>query len=113
MVTETQGTGDLRWRIYFSFEQLFRERLSEKVHATIPKVSVGDFECTILQRLIERMAREVMNICLRMLKESNESRFDSYSARNSELIVAHINFRDCRVHIFSDNLSRNSCMYNR
>ena len=63
------------------------------MHATIPKVSAGDFEFTVLQRLIERMAREAMNICLRMLKESNKSRFDSYSARNSELIVAHINFR--------------------
>ena len=72
----------------------------EKVHATIPKGSVGGFEFTVLQRLIERMAREAMDICLRVLKESNKSRFDSYSARNSELIVAHINFWDCRVHIF-------------
>ena len=30
--------------------QLFRERLSEKVHATIPKGIVGGFEYTILQR---------------------------------------------------------------
>ena len=29
--------------------QLFRERLSEKVHATIPKGIVGGFEYTILQ----------------------------------------------------------------
>ena len=35
-----------------------------------------------------------MNTCLRVLKESNKSRFD------------------CRVHIFSDNLSRNSCINN-
>ena len=27
--------------------QLFRERLSEKVHATIPKGIVGGFECTV------------------------------------------------------------------
>ena len=25
------------------------------------------------------------------------------------MIISHITFRDCRVHIFSDNLSRNSC----
>ena len=37
-----------------------------------------------------------MDICLRVLKKSNESRFDSYSVRNSVLIM----------HIFSDNLSR-------
>ena len=29
---------------------LFRERLSEKVLATIPKGIVGDFEVTVLQR---------------------------------------------------------------
>ena len=38
--------------------------------------------------------------------------FDSYSVRNCQEQVidhSHITFRDCRVHIFSDNLSRNSC----
>ena len=52
-----------------------------------------------------------MGICLRVLKESNKSMFDSYSVSNSVLIISHITFRDCRVHIFSDNLSRNSCMF--
>ena len=51
-----------------------------------------------------------MGICLRVLKESNKSRFDSYSVRNSVLIISHITFRDCRVHIFPDNLSRNNCI---
>ena len=36
--------------------------------------------------------------------------FDNYSIRNSVLIISHITFRDCRVHIFSDNLSRNGCI---
>ena len=30
-------------------KQLFRERLSEKVHATIPKGIVGGFKLTVLQ----------------------------------------------------------------
>ena len=30
--------------------------------------------------------------------------------RSSVLITSHITFRDCHVHIFSDNLSRNSCI---
>ena len=51
-----------------------------------------------------------MDVCLRVLKESNKSRFDSYSVRNSVLIISHITFRDCRVHFFSDNLSRSICM---
>ena len=34
--------------------QLFRERLSEKVHATIPKGIVGGFEFTVLQRNLKK-----------------------------------------------------------
>ena len=56
------------------------------------------------------MALEAIDVCLRVLKESNKRRFDSYSVWNSVLIVSHTTFRDRRVHIFADNLSRNSCM---
>ena len=45
-----------------------------------------------------------MDVCLRVLKESNKSRFDSYSRQE------HNTFRDCRVRIFPDKLSRNSCI---
>ena len=38
--------------------------------------------------------------CLKVPKESNKAKFDSYSFRNSVLIISHITFRDCRVHIF-------------
>ena len=51
-----------------------------------------------------------MDLCLRVLKESSKSRFDSYSVINSVLIISHITLRDCRVHIFSENLSQNSCI---
>ena len=61
---------------------------------------------------ILRMAREAMDICLQVLKESNKSRFDSNTARNRVLIISHITFRDCRVHIFNDNRPRNSCINN-
>ena len=56
------------------------------------------------------MAREAMDLCLRVLKESNKSRFDSYSVNNSVLIISHITLLDCRAHIFSDNFSRNRCI---
>ena len=79
---------------------LFRERLSDRVHATTPKGIAGGFEFTVFQRNLKEW----------MLKESNKSRFDSYSVRNSVLNISHITFRDCRVHIFSNNLSRNSCI---
>ena len=41
-----------------------------------------------------------MDLCLKVLKESKKSKFDSYSVRNSVLIISHITFRDCRMHIF-------------
>ena len=41
-----------------------------------------------------------MEVCLREQKESNKGRFDGYSAGNGVLIISHITFRDCRVHIF-------------
>ena len=51
-----------------------------------------------------------MDVCLRVLKESSKSRFDSYSFKSSVLNISHITFRDCHVHVFSDNLSQNSCI---
>ena len=93
--------------------QLFRERLSEKVHATIPKGFVGGFEFTVLQKKFERLAWEAKDVCLWVLEESNKSRFDSYNLRNSVLIISRITFRDCRLRIFSDNLSGNSCIEER
>ena len=68
----------------------------------------GWFWVRCFSKEFERMAREVMDICLWVLKESNKSRFDSCSVSNSILIMYHldITFRDCRAHIFSDNLSQ-------
>ena len=56
------------------------------------------------------MAREAIDVCLPVLKESKKSRFDSCSVRNIILIISRISFRDCRAHIFPDNLSRNRCI---
>ena len=72
------GGGQISLRI-----QLFRERLSEKVHATIPKGIVGGFEFSVLQRNLKELARKAMEMCLRVLKESNKSRFDSYSRQET------------------------------
>ena len=127
---------------------IFRERLSEKVHATIPKgirvvlsplffkeiwnsgtrgiLRTADVFPVVAslpplprrERSDDRKyvcysqaIREAMDVCLRVLKESNKSRFDSYSVRKSVLIISHIAFQDCRMHTFSDNFSRNSCKH--
>ena len=75
-----------------------------------PERYCGWFLIHCFSKKFQTMAREAMDVCLRVLKESNKSRFDSYSVRKSVLIISHITFRDCRVHSFSDNLSRNSCI---
>ena len=68
--------------VLFLLIQLFRARLSEKVHATIPKGIVGGFEFFVLQRNLKEWHERPWT-CLRMLKESNDRRFNSYSARTA------------------------------
>ena len=68
--------------------QLFRERLSGKVHATVLKGIVGGFEFSFFQRNLKELVRKAMEMCLRVLKESNKSRFDSYSRQ--EQCIDHI-----------------------
>ena len=87
--------------------QLFRVRLSEKGARDNPERYCGWFWVHCSSKEFERMAREAIEVCWRMLKESSNRRFDSV------LIISHITFRDCRVHIFSNNLSRNSCILSR
>ena len=81
------------------------------MRATILKGIVGGFEFSFFQRNLKEFTRKAMEMCLRVLKESNKSRSDSYSCQVTVLIISHITFRDCHVHIFCDNLSRNSCMF--
>ena len=76
------------WIFSVSHIQLFREKLSGKVHATILKGIVGDFEFSFFQRNLKELARKAMEMCLRVLKESNKSRFDSYSRQ--EQCIDHI-----------------------
>ena len=42
-------------------------------------------------------------LCFRVLKGSSKSRFNSHSVRNS-VLISHINFRDCRMHFYSDKI---------
>ena len=89
--------------------QLFQERLSGEVQATIQKGIVGSFEFIVPSKKFERMAREAMDACLQVLKESNKSRFDSYSVRNSVLIISHITFKISglsRAHFFRQSFSK-------
>ena len=92
---------------YFLSIQLFRERLSEKVHAAIPKGIVGGFEFSVLQRNLKELARKAMEMCFRVLKESRKSRFDSYSCQ--EQCIDHIPY--CLAGLSRAHFSRNSCIH--
>ena len=67
--------------------QLFRERLSENVHATIPIVIVGGFEFTVFQ--FERMARETMDVRLRVLQEHCQEQHIHIPYYLSDLLRSH------------------------
>ena len=87
-----------------SYMQLLRERLSEKLHATIPKGIVGSFKFTVFLRNLKELVRKAVEMCLRVLKESNKSRFDRYSRQKQ--CIDHIPYYLSglsRAH-FSDNL---------
>ena len=81
------------------------------MHATVLKGIVGGFEFSFFQRNLKEFARKAIEMCLRVLKESNKVGLTAIVVRNSVLIISHITFRDCHVHIFCDKLSRNSCMF--
>ena len=85
-------------------------KVVEKRARDNPEWYCGWFWVHCFSEKFERMAEEAVDICLRVLKESNKSRFDIYGVRNSVLNISNITFRDCRVHFFSDNLSRSSCI---
>ena len=59
--------------------QLFRERLSTKSARDNSERYCGWVLVHGFSKKFEIIAREAMDLCLRMLKESNKSRFDSYS----------------------------------
>ena len=76
-----------------------------------PERYCGWFWVHSFTKKFERMAGEAMDICLRVLKEKKKAGSTAAVVRYSVMIISHITFRDCRVHFFGDNLSRNSCIH--
>ena len=87
--------------------QLFRERLSEKVHATNSKDIVGGFEFSVFQRNLKELERKAMEMCLRVLKESNKRRIDSYIRQEQciDYIPYHLSGLS-RAHFFRQPFSK-------
>ena len=69
----------------FFFVQLYFEKGCRKKSTRQSQMLLWVFRVHCSSKTFERMAREAMDIRLRVLEESNKSRFDSYSARNSIL----------------------------
>ena len=90
--------------------QLFRERLSEKGHATIPKDIVGGFVCPVLQRNLKQGHERPRKYVRKCRWKATRVGSTATVVRNSVLIISLNTFWGCRVHIFSDNRSRNSCI---
>ena len=80
--------------------------ISRKVFAKsacdIPERYCGWFSVHCSSKKFARMARKTMDVCLGVLKGSKKSRLDSYSIRNTVLLIPHITFRYCHMHIFSE-----------
>ena len=80
------------------------------MHATTPKGIVGSFECPVLRRNLKELHGRPRTYVCECQRKVKKLVLTATVVRNSVLIISHITFRDCRVHIFSDNLSRNSCI---
>ena len=90
--------------VYSYFEKGCREKCTRQSWKALWVVLSSFF-----QRNLKGLARKTVEMCLRVLKESNKVVSTTTVVRNSVLIMSHITFRACCGHSFSDNLSRNSC----
>ena len=77
---------------FVPYIQLFRERLSGKVHARILKGIVGGFEFSFFHRNLKELARKAVDICLRVLRKAKKLDSTATVVRNSVLIISDITF---------------------
>ena len=76
-----------------------------------PEGYSGWFRLHCSSKKLERRAWEATDLSLRVLKESNKSRFDSYRVRNSVLIIFHITVWDCPKHFFPTTFLETAVYY--
>ena len=67
---------------------------------TIPIGIKGSLECTVLQKNLKELHLEAMDICLQVLMETAKVVSTATVVWNSVLIISHITFWDCHLHIF-------------
>ena len=70
------------------------------MHTTIPKGIVGGFVCPVLQRNLKEWHARPRTYVRECWWKATKEGSTTTVVRNSVLIISHIAFRDCRVHIF-------------
>ena len=90
--------------------QLFWERLSEKVHATILKGIVGGFWVQCSSKKFEKMVREAMDLCLKVLRKATKLSSTATVSGTVYWSYPILPFGIVVCTFFSDNLSQNSCI---
>ena len=73
-------------------------------------LSVALRACTVLQRNLKEWYWRPRTYVCEYQRKATKVGSTASVVTNSVLIISHITFRDCRVHISSDNLSGNSCI---
>ena len=88
-------------------KQLFRRRLSKKVHARIPKGIVVGFEFTVRRRNLKEWPERPWTYVCECESRATKVGLTATVARNSVLIISHITLS--RAHFFATTFS-NSCI---
>ena len=91
------------------YTAISRKVVGKNVHATILKGNMGYGEYVVPNDCSCRTCFCCFSVALADMCPWPLLPFFQISLKNSELETTHNTFRDCRVHIFSDNISRNSC----
>ena len=107
----TRYTMHAQWKNeLISFTAISRKVVA-KVNATIPKIIVGGFEFTLRQRNLKEWHARRWTYACECWRKATKVGLKPTVSGYTVLIISHITFRDCGVHTFSDNLSRDSCKH--
>ena len=90
--------------------QLFRESLSAKMGTRQSRKVIWDMINTLFLTLSVAVKTYYFPLARANIRPRPLVPFFQISLRNGELKTTHNTFRDCRC-TFSDNLSRNSCIF--
>ena len=101
-IDDTQN-GDLVPRVgcedcilYIYFEKSFRKKCTRQSR----KVFWVVLSLLFFKEIWKNVTRSYRGLMFASAKGNNKSRFDSYSVRNSVLIICHITCRECQVEFF-------------